>query len=157
MYTRPSMTLRRSPGSPTTRLMKFVSERRPVGVGQAWRCSSYWSVPQVLLSAPAGGLKTTMSFRSGSPKRNVTRSTSTRCPIDSVGTIDSLGILNGLTSRAWIPRARPSATATGALRLGLVRWGPFIRRLGGLVGAWLGGLVALLRGGLVTLFRGGLV
>src|SRR3954447_23372742 len=40
------------------------------------------------------------------------RQTRTRWPIWSVGTIDSLGIRNGLTRNAWMPRARPSATAT---------------------------------------------
>ena len=40
------------------------------------------------------------------------RLTSTRWPISSVGTIDSLGIRYGLTRNAWMPSARPSATAT---------------------------------------------
>src|SRR5215207_1720876 len=53
-----------------------------------------------------------MSPRSGSPKRKLTRSTSTRWPISSVGTIDSLGIRNGFTRNAWMPSASPSATAT---------------------------------------------
>ena len=66
----------------------------------------------MVVSAPAGGLKTTMSPRSGSPKRKLTRSTSTRWPTSSVGTIDSLGIRNGLTRKAWMPSASPSATAT---------------------------------------------
>lgn len=69
------------------------------------------STPQTL-GWPAGGLKTTMSPRSGSLKRKLTRSTRTRWPISSVGTIDSLGIRNGLTRKAWMPRAKPSATAT---------------------------------------------
>jgi hypothetical protein len=32
--------------------------------------------------------------------------------MESVGTIDSLGILKGLTRNAWMPSASPSATAT---------------------------------------------
>src|SRR5262245_26802309 len=40
------------------------------------------------------------------------RLTSTRWPISSVGTIDSLGMRYGLTRNAWIPSASPSATAT---------------------------------------------
>ena len=53
-----------------------------------------------------------MSPRSGSLKRKLTRSTSTRWPTSRVGTIDSLGMRNGLTRKAWIPSASPSATAT---------------------------------------------
>ena len=45
-------------------------------------------------------------------ERKLTRSTRTRWPISSVGTIDSLGIRNGLTRKAWMPSASPSATAT---------------------------------------------
>ena len=70
------------------------------------------STPQTSSSAPFGGLKTITSPRSGSPKRVLTRSTSTRWPTFSVGTIDSLGIRKGLTRNAWMPSARPSATAT---------------------------------------------
>ena len=40
------------------------------------------------------------------------RLTSTRWPTCSVGTIDSLGIRYGLTRKAWMPSASPSATAT---------------------------------------------
>ena len=40
------------------------------------------------------------------------RSTSTRWPTSSVGSIDSLGMRNGLTTKAWIASASPSATAT---------------------------------------------
>src|SRR5450755_1926273 len=40
------------------------------------------------------------------------RLTSTRWPIDSVGSIEPLGIRYGLTTNAWIPNARPSATTT---------------------------------------------
>src|SRR5436305_71988 len=39
------------------------------------------------------------------------RSTRTRWPTFSVGTIDGLGMRNGLTRKAWIPIASPSATA----------------------------------------------
>src|SRR5215207_8050488 len=49
---------------------------------------------------------------SGALKREPMRFTSTRCPISSVGTIDSDGIRYGLTRKAWMPSARPSATAT---------------------------------------------
>src|SRR4051812_21097303 len=63
-------------------------------------------------SAPSGGGKTTTSPTSGVLKRAPMRFTSTRWPTSSVGTIDSLGMRYGLTRKAWIPRARPSATAT---------------------------------------------
>ena len=53
-----------------------------------------------------------MSPTFGSPNRLPMRSTSTRCPITSVGSIDSLGIRYGLTMNAWISSARPSATTT---------------------------------------------
>ena len=81
--------------------MKFVSERSFVGAahGCSGRCSR---APQTSSSAPRGGLKTTMSPRSGSLKRGETRSTRTRWPTWSVGSIDSLGIRNGLTRNAWI-------------------------------------------------------
>ena len=49
---------------------------------------------------------------SGSLKRSPMRLTSTRWPISSVGTIDSLGIWYGLTRNAWMPSASPRATAT---------------------------------------------
>jgi hypothetical protein len=48
----------------------------------------------------------------GSVKRLPRRLTSTRWPICRVGTIDSLGMRYGLTRKAWMPRASPSATAT---------------------------------------------
>ena len=73
-------------------------------------CSPHWS--PVEDSAPAGGWKTRMSPTSGLPKCMPTRFTSTRWPIWSVGTIDSLGMRYGLTRKAWIASARPSATAT---------------------------------------------
>ncbi len=69
-------------------------------------------MPHEFESAPAGGLNTMMLPRFGSVNRKLTRSTSTRWPISSVGTIDSLGIRNGLTRNAWIPSASPRATAT---------------------------------------------
>src|SRR4051795_9908319 len=53
-----------------------------------------------------------MSPTSGVVKRSPMRLTSTRWPTWSVGTIDSLGIRYGLTRNAWMPRARPRATAT---------------------------------------------
>src|SRR3954471_21198451 len=53
-----------------------------------------------------------MSPTSGSEKRAPMRLTSTRWPTCSVGTIDSLGMRYGLTRKAWMPRARPRATAT---------------------------------------------
>src|SRR5947207_610750 len=53
-----------------------------------------------------------MSPTEGCPKCMPMRLTSTRWPTWSVGTIDSLGIRYGLTRNAWMPRARPSATAT---------------------------------------------
>src|SRR3712207_8944284 len=59
MYTAPSITVSRSPGTATTRLMKFVSDRCRVGRGHA--LSLECSTPHTFDSAPAGGLKTTMS------------------------------------------------------------------------------------------------
>ena len=90
--------------------MKLVSDLAGVCRGQGW--SSGWLTPHSLVSAPAGGLKTMMSPRSGSPKRRLTRSTRTRWPTSRVGTIDSLGIRKGLTRNAWMPSASPSATTT---------------------------------------------
>src|SRR3954447_2348724 len=90
--------------------MKLVSERSGVAFGHG--SFAGLSTPQRFSSAPFGGLKTVTSPRSGSPKRTLKRFTSTRCPTASVGTMDSLGILNGLTRNAWMPRASPSATAT---------------------------------------------
>ena len=40
------------------------------------------------------------------------RLASTRCPIASVGSIEPLGILYGLTMNAWIRSASPTAIAT---------------------------------------------
>src|SRR5689334_21517281 len=53
-----------------------------------------------------------MSPTCGEEKRLPMRLTSTRWPTWSVGTIDSLGIRYGFTKKAWMPSARPSATAT---------------------------------------------
>src|SRR5262249_21226110 len=110
--TLPSSIRMRSPGPATTRLMKFTSARSGVGLSHGWPAGG-WPEPQVLsCSAPAGGWKTTMSPTWGLEKRSPIRLTSTRWPTCSVGTIDSEGIRYGLTRNAWIPRARPRATAT---------------------------------------------
>src|SRR5829696_6182263 len=105
------MTLSRSPGTATTRLMKLVFERSSVGWTHAWSVGVPRS-PHEPWSAPEGGWKTTMSPRPGLANLVVTRSTSTRWPTASVGTIDSLGMRNGLTRNAWIPSARAIATTT---------------------------------------------
>ena len=42
----------------------------------------------------------------------INRLVSTRWPMSSVGTIEGLGIRYGLTMKAWISSARPTATAT---------------------------------------------
>src|SRR5687768_8185320 len=102
---------RRSPGPATMRLMKLTSERSAVGLSQGWPWGG-WPEPQRFSSAPAGGWNTTTSPTLGVVKRAPMRLTSTRWPICSVGTIDSLGIRYGLTRNAWMPRARPRATAT---------------------------------------------
>src|ERR1700712_2667063 len=100
-----------SPGPATTRLMKLTLARVAVGRSHAW--SAFFSAsPQVLLSAPAGGWKTTTSPTSGALKRFPSRLTSTRWPIWSVGTIDSLGIRYGLIRNAWMASASPRATTT---------------------------------------------
>src|SRR3954454_12484472 len=101
-----------SPGPATTRLMKLTSARSAVGLPHGVPGGG-GPEPQVLsCSAPAGGWKTTTSPTSGVEKRAPMRLTSTRWPIWSVGTIDSLGIRYGLTRKAWMPRAKPRATAT---------------------------------------------
>ena len=101
----------RSPPTATTRLMKFVSERCLVGVGHEL-VSACWT-PQAL---DVGALRRLEHEDVAAARSRVkcllSRSTSTRWPIWSVGTIDSLGMRNGLTRNAWIPSARPSATAT---------------------------------------------
>src|SRR4051812_44189480 len=110
--TLPSSKRNLSPGPATMRLMKFTSARWGVGLSHGWPAGG-WPEPQVLsCSAPAGGWKTTTSPTSGVEKRAPMRLTSTRWPTWSVGTIDSLGIRYGLTRNAWMPRARPRATAT---------------------------------------------
>src|SRR3954452_24815009 len=63
-------------------------------------------------SAPLGGLNTTMSPRLGSPKCGPSRFTRTRCPTLRVGTIDGLGIRNGLKRNFWMQKASPIATPT---------------------------------------------
>src|SRR5688572_385551 len=110
--TRPLRTASRSPGPATMRLMKFTSALSSVGRAQT-SPSGGGPPPHVLSwSAPAGGWKTTTSPTSGSPKRAPIRLTSTRWPTSSVGTIDSDGSRYGLTRKAWMPSARPSATTT---------------------------------------------
>src|SRR5919199_4852440 len=100
-----------SPGCPTTRLMKLTLDSPGVGWSQA-AFSSRLGSPQVSVSEPAGGWKTTMSPTFGALKRLPIRLTSTRWPTSSVGTIDSDGMRYGLTRNAWMPSASPSATAT---------------------------------------------
>src|SRR3954452_16372898 len=108
----PAWILIRSPGPATTRLMKLTSARASVGRSHGLPGGG-GPEPHVLsCSAPAGGWKTTTSPTSGCVKRSPMRFTSTRWPICSVGTIDSLGIRYGLTRKAWMLSARPSATAT---------------------------------------------
>src|SRR3954449_6846474 len=68
MYTRLFSTLRRSPGTATTRLMKLLLDFCGVACWHGWPSSGSVGTPHVLLSAPAGGLKTTMSPRWGSEK-----------------------------------------------------------------------------------------
>src|SRR3954462_14534032 len=91
--------------------MKFTSDFWSVGRSHAAPGLRLRS-PHVLESDPAGGWDTTISPVSGSLKRLPSRLTSTRWPIWSVGTIDSLGIRYGLTRKAWMPRASPRATTT---------------------------------------------
>src|SRR3954470_13734478 len=107
----PSTMRMMSPGPATTRLMKLTLAWPAVGLSQA-AFSSFVRSPHVSVSEPAGGWKTTMSPTFGSLKRWPMRLTRTRWPISRVGTIDSLGIRYGLTRNAWMPRARPRATAT---------------------------------------------
>src|SRR4051812_12914740 len=100
-----------SPGPATTRLMKLTSDL--VDVGRLQASSGFLSgSPQVFVSAPLGGWNTTISPISGSLKRLPSRLTSTRWSICSVGSIEPLGIRYGLTRKAWMPSARPSATTT---------------------------------------------
>src|SRR5215213_7534370 len=108
----PPRTASRSPGPATTRLMKFTSARSSVGSAQTWLGGGGPPPHSLERSAPAGGWKTTTSPTDGSLKREPMRLTSTRCPICSVGTIDSDGMRYGLTRKAWIASASPRATAT---------------------------------------------
>src|SRR4051794_15516404 len=92
--------------------MKLTSARSGVGLSHGWPAGG-WPEPQVLsCSAPAGGWKTTMSPTWGFEKRMPIRFTRTRWPTSRVGTIDSDGMRYGLTRKAWMARASPSATAT---------------------------------------------
>src|SRR3954454_21912948 len=105
------MIFKRSPGPATTRLMKFTESGLETGFAHG--APSRGLAPQRLsVSAPSGGWNTTTSPTSGLVNECPIRLTSTRWPIWSVGTIDSLGIRYGLTRKAWMPSARPSATAT---------------------------------------------
>src|SRR3954464_7252428 len=107
----PSTIRMTSPGPAATRLMKLTFALPGVGRSHAAFSSRLWS-PQVSVSEPSGGWKTTTSPTFGSLKRWPIRLTSTRWPTASVGTIDSLGMRYGLTRNAWMPSARPRATAT---------------------------------------------
>src|SRR5215210_1931056 len=107
--TRPSRIWRWSPGPATMRLMKLMSARCGVSLRQTWPVGGGPAPHMSSCSAPSGGWKTTTS---PSENRSPMRLTSTRWPIWSVGTIDSLGILYGLMRKAWMPSARPSATTT---------------------------------------------
>src|SRR5947209_68205 len=94
--------------------MKLLFER--FGVERGHAVSAGWATPhwlaRLLSSAPSGGWKTTMSPRAGLDQLFVSRSTRTRWPTASVGTIDGLGIRYGFTSHCWIASASPSATTT---------------------------------------------
>ena len=111
-----------SPGIPTTRLTNAFGplpgvarehERRLAGPpaydgpspsAPHWRSGS---------SAPGGGMKTVMSPSLGSaPMWWEKRSTSSRWPTTSVGSIDSDGMTYGFTANAWIAIAKNSAVAT---------------------------------------------
>src|SRR6478609_2963940 len=105
------MSFRWSPGPATMRLMKLTVSSLFTGAGQT-SSAGCWTPQRGSPSAPWGGWKTTTSPTDGLLKACPMRLTSTRCPISSVGTIDSLGIRYGLTRKAWMPRARPRATAT---------------------------------------------
>src|SRR5436305_7605497 len=101
----PLMIWMRSPGPPTTRLMNVALDSWDEGVPQAWECPAPWlGSPQKGLwlgsvgVAPAGGWNTTMS---PTPGRSNSRLVSTRWPMCSVGSIDPLGILYGLTMNRW--------------------------------------------------------
>src|SRR5918998_1309366 len=108
----PSSIAIRSPGPATTRLTKLTSARSSVGVAQGWPSGGWPEPHDGPCSAPEGGWNTTTSPISGSLKRFPMRLTRIRCPSTSVGTIDGDGIRYGLTRKAWMPSASPSATAT---------------------------------------------
>src|SRR5918997_1258092 len=108
----PSSIAIRSPRPATTRLTKFTSARSSVGVAHGWPSGGRPVPHDVPSSAPAGGWNTTTSPISGSLKRFPMRLTRIRCPSTSVGTIEGDGIRYGLTRKAWMPSARPNATAT---------------------------------------------
>src|SRR3954453_6062897 len=95
----PPLLARGPPGPATTRLMKLTSALVAVGRSQAWS-GFLLGLPHVFVSDPAGGWNTTISPTSGALKRLPSRLTSTRCPILSVGTIDSLGIRYGFVEEA---------------------------------------------------------
>src|SRR4051812_6730428 len=92
--------------------MKFTLARCADSLTHTWPGGGSPPPHWLPCSAPTGGWNTTTSPTSGCVKRSPMRFTSTRWPICSVGTIDSLGIRYGLTRKAWMPSARPSATAT---------------------------------------------
>src|SRR4051794_24195412 len=96
----PLMILMRSPGTPTTRLMKLTFDLSLVGREQAW--SVGLGAPHSLRSAPTGGWKTRMSPTSGLEKREPMRLTRTRWPTSSVGSIDSLGMRDGLEGEGLV-------------------------------------------------------
>src|ERR687894_1534592 len=107
----PSSIAIRSPGPATTRLTKLTSARSGVGSSQTSPAPG-WDPHWSPFSAPAGGWKTMTSPTVGSPKRLPIRLTRIRCPSTSVGTIEGDGMRYGLTRKAWMPSARPNATAT---------------------------------------------
>src|SRR5579859_5350546 len=82
------------------------------GWSQAWERPAPWlGFPHsgLIGSAPWGGWKTTMSPTLGLVSSRLVR---TRCPMSSVGTIEGLGIRYGLTMKAWMSSASPTAMAT---------------------------------------------
>src|SRR4051812_49821273 len=108
----PLMILMRSPGTPTTRLMKLTFDSCLVGREQAW--SVGLGAPHSLRSAPTGGWETRMSPTSGLEKREPMRVTRTRWPTASVGSIDSLGMRDGFTRERRVAGAGadPAAVIT---------------------------------------------
>src|SRR5215211_7856411 len=153
--TRPLRIWRRSPGPATMRLMKLTSARSGVSLRHTWPVGGGPLPHMSSCSAPAGGWKTTTSPTSGSEKRAPMRLTSTRWPTCSVGTMDSLGILYGLIRNAWMPSARPSATATmrTSSRSEPEAEEPLANSGGGVVGATGGRLGGVRLGSLVERLR----